>query len=306
MNATFFRCASVAVAAAILLVPGRASAQVLINLGGPPFNGNDNVQAYFSADTDTVHQSDPLALPTWGSAGIGPYVGYAIPSVPGPPAAPFYPGQLTPAEPFYSGPYTSNFTDGGSPPTTATSTISAGPTGGTSVASAYVNTSFNLNEPNNPPGYAYEQIDFAVDYGEFGMLTGGPGTQSFLVSGVATGPGSYAQLGAALTYWWTPSTTTWSVGTGALWTNLGTLDYSWSQVGPGAFSATVLPTGTLSATPTGSLEGVLEITGDIFVAGDPADFQVNSVPEPASWLLFGIGLAILGMWPRLRRRAMAV
>jgi hypothetical protein len=304
MNTKFFRRSAIAAAAAVCLAPGRASAQVLTSLGNLPY-GNANVQAYFAADADSVHVTDPGTLPSWGSAGIGPYAGNSVPGVPGPPAAPIYGNQLAPSNSFYGGPYTSSFTDGGSPPTTATSTISESLPGGTSVASANVLTSFTLNEPNNPPGgYAYEQIDFAADYGTYGVLTGGiGGAPSFSVSGFNTGTGSYAQFAGVVNYWWAPSDTTYTPAasfTGPF-SLLGSLNYSWSSGGPGTFSATVAPTGSLLATPIGSGPGVLELIGDFYVAGDPSEINVEPVPEPSTWLLLAVALVPLGIW-QFRRR----
>src|SRR5580658_6770290 len=103
MKTTFIRRGAVLAVAAALLLPGQVRAQVLLKLGGLPY-GNDNVQAYFAADGDTNHQTDPGTLPSWGSAGIGPYVGNAISPVPSPPGAPIYGSQLTPSNSFFGGP----------------------------------------------------------------------------------------------------------------------------------------------------------------------------------------------------------
>ena len=225
------------VAVILSLEPCRSSGQVLQDLGSPSWNGNDNAQGFFASHGDTVHLADPAGLPTWGSAGSGPYVGYAVPNVPGPPAGGLYVSQLLPAERYYAGPYTFHFTDGGTPATTATATISASPVGGTSVASANILTNFTLNEPLASPQYAYEQVDFATDYGYAGTLTGGiGGAPSLLVSGSTTSAGSYAQFAGVVNYWWTDSNTAFSGSRSGVWTNLGALDYSWSTSGPGTFA----------------------------------------------------------------------
>jgi hypothetical protein len=308
MSAILCRRAAIATAAVLLLGAGRASAQINTILYPAVPNGNASVQAYFASQGDLYHQSDPAGLPTWGVAGSGPYGGTSVPGVPLTPAYPdpVYSNTLTPANYFVPSPYTSSFNDGGSPATTATSTISANAPGGAAVADANVQVNMSLNEPLIPPGYAYEQIDFALDYGTINSLTGGiSGAPSFLVSGSTSGLGSYAQLGGQINYWWQSSNTTYSViNAASAWTYLGSLDYNWS--GTGTFSVTVSPTGTLAAAGAPSTIGVLEVTGDIFVAGDPATINVESVPEPSSWLLFGIGLVAFGVWPLLRRRATTV
>lgn len=295
MNASLMRRFVILAAVVFSLAPYRSYGQVLQNLGPSPWNGNDNAQGFFASQGDAFHSADPAGLPAWGSAGSGPYAGYTVPSVPPPPATPLYGSQLLPAERYYGSPYAFNFTDSGSPATTATAIIAAGPTGGTSVASAGVLTNFTLNEPLASPQYAYEQVDFATDFGVAGPLTGGlGGAPAMAVSGSTTGTGSYAQFAGVLNYWWTGSNTAFSGSSSGVWTNLGALNYSWSTSGPGTFGATVTPTGSLSAALSGP--GILEVTGDFFVAGDPAQFSVATVPEPCSLGLLTV--AALAVLPR--------
>ncbi len=304
MYASLLRRAVFVAAATILLIPGRAPAQVLIKLGNQPF-GNDNVQGFFAADGDTTHLSDPAGLPPWGSAGIGPYIGNAISPVPGPPAAPIYGTQLPSSNSFFSGIYTSNFTDGGSPATTGITKIAAGPAGGSTVASANIHAGLKLVEPDPPSQYAYEQIDFVADYGTAGPLAGGiGGAPSMIITGLTTGTGSYAQFAGVVDYWWQGTNTAFTPNT-STWINIGSLNYSFSTGGPGVFGPlTVAPTGSLSATPSGP--GVLELIGDFYVAGDPAQIDVEATPEPASWILMAMGLVAIGGVALIRRRRAAV
>jgi hypothetical protein len=127
------------------------------------------------------------------------------------------------------------------------------------------------------------------------------GAPSLVVTGVTTGPGSYAELAGEVNYYWQPSNTAFTPSTNS-WTSLGSLYYNFSTAVPGVFGPVlVAPTGALSATPGGP--GVLELIGDFYVAGDPAMIDVESTPEPSSWVLFGIGLATVLVWSTRRRTA---
>ena len=66
------------------------------------------------------------------------------------------------------------------------------------------------------------------------------------------------------------------------------------------WSDVVYPTGPLLGTPTGP--GVLELTGYAYVAGDPVDINIQSVPEPSTLVLLSLaGLVVLGRWVKRRR-----
>ena len=300
MIAAFARRAAIAAAAAFLLMPAQSSAQITGELGGIP-QGNDNVQAFFAADASSVELSDPANLAPWGGpAGIGPYPGLAVPSTPPPMAAPIYGTKLPSSNSFYSAVYgyTSNFTDGGFPATSAVSTIWASPPGGTSIVSANVGVNFALYEPNNPPGgYAYEQLDFVADYTTYGPLAGGvDGAPDMLINAEIE---SYAQFAGVVEYWWHPTLVTnpFVLTNNTPWVGLGSLDYSWSEGADydSQIPTLVSPTGIITPVPPGYGNGILELAGDFFVAGDPSQISVQTVPEPSSWLLLAVGAAALGM-----------
>ena len=102
-----------------------------------------------------------------------------------------------------------------------------------------------------------------------------------------------AQFGAEVNYWWQPILpgSTLPNGPASL---LGQLEYSYST--SASSFATLVPSivasRPLAATPLGL--GILEITGNAFVAGDPYTISVQSVPEPSSAAIMGIGIAGLG------------
>ncbi len=256
---------------------------------------DSGVQAYFGSQGSVYEASDPAALP-WTAPGTGPYTpGLPLPNVPGAPTPLVYP---TPSGNAFGGAgYTSNFNDGFSQPTTASSTIQANYNPSPAVTSdANIQIpSWTLAQSPGAPSYAYEQLDFAADYMVNGGVLGGS-TPNFplYISGntsIATGVPSYAQLDGVVTYTWA----TYNLITGVLGTPqpLGQLDYSFlqpSNVGP--FSGTAISSGSLLATPAS--QGLLEITGEMWVAGDPYSISVTSVPEPSSIGLLAIGIGMMG------------
>ncbi len=152
------------------------------------------------------------------------------------------------------------------------------------------------------PGNAYEQLDFDADYGVVGGILGAstPNYPLHVFGTVGAASTDYAQFDAEINYYWLPTTSTSfsPVGTPVY---LGTLEYSALQVGGGSFNGFIHPTGSLIASPTNW--GVLEITGYMYVAGDPSSITVSGVPvpEPTSLGLLGFGLAALCRRSRNRR-----
>jgi hypothetical protein len=262
---------------------------------------NADVKNYFAANSEnlvTSQQADPIAIPLWGgSAGLGPYPITGPSNVPAVTPLPVFPGTLTPANSFSGGTYSTTFADIPTG-TVSTSWITANAPGGFNVADGNAQIDFFLANPTTT--YAYQQVNFSLDYLALAPLGGGiAGAPTFIVNGFTTGPGSYAQVAGIANYYWTDINSAGIVGAT---TPLGSLQYNWSQIGPGAFTNVPVTPNTSSSllpTPGGSTGGVLSIVGEFFVAGDPAEISVVTVPEPSTWTTLGLGASMFAL---LRRR----
>jgi PEP-CTERM motif len=158
-----------------------------------------------------------------------------------------------------------------------------------------------LHQGSTAPGYALEQFDFDAFYsvGSAGVL---PAVKTITAningnlvnSGVVT---PFAEFGYEINYYEDVGSNTTYLGTASAF-------QSWNVAGP--FSATITGSpssinGFTYSTSTGAVS-VLEVTGTMFMAGDPASFDADvedDIPEPASLgLMATAGLLILR-----RRRA---
>ncbi len=152
----------------------------------------------------------------------------------------------------------------------------------------------SLFQPASATGFAYEKAEFAMTYsvGPSGIAAGLAPSYPFIATGnVLSAPGSYAQFGAQVDYWWIPVIPGTILPSGPAM-NLGTLQYSFLQSGGGAFGTVVNHASTVLAAASGV--GFLQITGEMFVAGDPFSINVSSVPEPSTFVLGLAGFAGLG------------
>lgn len=278
---------------------------------------SSDVEGFFGSTSDAYQQAEGPILPPWAPVGFtlpyGPaglplptlYPGFPVPNYPiNPPITPNIPFPApaghAPGSPF---------TDG---TTSADYHIYGGVGGaGTYTRNAYVRLGNNtgtlmyLNQPSTATGYAYEEEEFEIDYSvsTTGLMGGATlGTRPYLVFGNFL-PGGSAEFGAEVNYWWLTTIPGTTVVTG--FTSLGSLqydDYLSSVTGP--FVSLVPDTfgsNYLLPSPTGQT-GFLELTGDMFLIGDPVDISVEAVPEPGSLVLLAMG----GLGLMIRRRARRV
>ncbi len=262
-----------------------------------------NVDAYFGSQSDANQDRFPLSLPpTWIPVGLGPYSltsTFLIASAP-PPLGNVAPSGLTP---FSGAGSFSSFFD--VPGNMASSLITgfATPTIPSPIDDAQIGLSMSLTQVGAPSSYAYEQLNYSIDYSLTNtlnsafQLTGVVGSfvsRSYNVSGtVGSSPGSYAQFGGEMNFY--------SV-IGGVSAPLGQLTFSYLNTSPGgSFATTVTGSGIIGGGVVVNNPDFIRVTGTFYVAGDPSTITVQSVPEPSALALLGLGA--LGLGQRNRRRS---
>jgi hypothetical protein len=269
-----------------LLAPA-AEGQVITRNG-------DGVEAMFASQSEAFKDSDPTGI-TWGLAGVGPYAaGAPLPGLPPVPTP-----SITPASgnAFAGGGWTSLFNDlaGINTFTAAQSiiddNISATPTVTSDVSIAI--PAWRLYQAPAATGFAYEQLNFGSNY----LFTSNPGLGAstpslpvYINGSVVPGLGAYAQFDGVIDYTWIPVSinTAGAIIPSGPQVSLGQLSYTFLQTGGGSFATTLFSSGSLLATPAGN--GILALDGHMWLAGDPFDIQITTVPEPTSIALLGVGL----------------
>ncbi len=263
---------------------------------------NSNVDAYFGSLSDAYQDSNPLVA-SWPASPIlllpPPPAAYALTSVPGTSPNPnVTPSNITTFAPALS---FSSFNDTFG--NTATSTIVGFIGSSGTMDDAQIGLQMVLNQSASSTTYAYEQLNYSIDYSlantpntagfVSGLLTS-PVTRTFAVSG---GVGSWVYFGGQMDFWEVP--------TAGPAINLGTLTFNFLNVAPGPFATTVTGTGTIGpgTVPWGiNAPSTLRVTGTFLVAGDPSSITVQTVPVPGAVWLFGSALTLLGAG---RRRTLA-
>ncbi|MBX9787319.1 MAG: PEP-CTERM sorting domain-containing protein [Pirellulales bacterium] len=263
---------------------------------------SSDVEGFFGSQNDTFQQSEPPIGPTWPANVNGPY------PITGPTVPALYAGYPNPSLTYTSNiPYDLGHIGPGfadTQLTTANYSLLGNYSGGANTGDAFAVISgppMSLVQPATATGFAYQKVEFAMTYsvGPSGILAGAAPAYPLLVTGNVL-PGGYAQFGAQVDYWWIPVIPGTIIPSGPS-VNLGTLQYSFLQPGGGSFNTVVNHSPTVLAGATGV--GFLQITGEMFVAGDPFEIYVTSVPEPSTFALAGIAaVALLATGRRHRRR----
>jgi hypothetical protein len=254
---------------------------------------DSRVQGFFASQSDGFQISDPLGLNPWAGPGAAPLPDPTS-GIAGVPAAPAGGAAVAGVNgvnwvPFtFPNPRIYSGVDNAAPGAqTSTGTAIEGGflvAGANSVTSPFVvvpQNSFLLQQPA-AVGYAYTQLNFSIDYAVgAGGLAGGFGTAGYNVFGNVTNALGFAEFGAEAEYWDV-------TGAPVL---LGTLSLQFLQNGAGAFNQNLFDVAAIAGMAGA---GTLRITGDIYWHGDPATIDVQSVPEPTTFVLAALGFAGLG------------
>lgn len=243
------------------------------------------VEARFASQSNLFTASNPTVAP-WAPPGFGPYPsGAPIPGLPG--------VVVTTGNNFQvPGGWTDFFNDnaGTTSYTLAQSNIAdAFPIVAAQTQDIQVTIPFwRLEQAPLAVGYAFEQLNFTAEY----LLTPNTGltgsTPNFplTVTGDIKSAGAYAQFEAVIEYQYASVNTAGVVGP---FTSLGILTYSTTVTAPGVFTLNLNSAGALAATPAG--DGLLQINGFMFIAGDP--FEMTIIPEPTAMLLAPLAWLLL-------------
>ncbi|MBX9655454.1 hypothetical protein K2Y11_17710 [bacterium] len=264
---------------------------------------SSDVEAYFGSMSDTFQLTEGPTFPFWTANANGPY------PVTGPTVPALYAGYpnpsltFTPNITYDTGHIGPGFAD--SQLTTANYSIIGNFAGGANTGDAYAQTfgpPISLFQPASATGFAFEKVQFVMTFsvGPSGIAGGAAPAYPFLATGNVL-PGGYAQFGANVDYWWIPVIPGTIIPSGPS-VNLGTLQYNFFQAGGGSFNTVVNHSPTTLAGASGV--GFLQITGEMFVAGDPFSINVVSIPETSTLVLSVvgmIGLAGFGLRKKLHR-----
>jgi hypothetical protein len=154
-----------------------------------------------------------------------------------------------------------------------------------------------LSQPNVNTGYADLLFQFTIEYQLGGGGLPGAATQfpNFLISGtVQPSSTSYASLTGSISYY--------GVDAAGVYGNIETVNYNWLYNTPGTFSGiTVSGVPVNGSLPTQGAGSTLTLVGNLTFEVDPASINVQTVPEPGTIMLVGMGLVGLLMIGRRRK-----
>ena len=125
-------------------------------------------------------------------------------------------------------------------------------------------------------------VEFQTDF--FGFASGPTQFPTFNLNGTVQ-PGGFADFTGSITY------------TSAFWGLVDTVNYTYNNITPGAFTATVTGVAGSGTTPVLPAFDTLTLVANFAFTVDPASINATTVPEPSAGLL-----AALSALPLLLRR----
>lgn len=261
---------------------------------------SSGTESRFGSQSNGYTDSNPL-VGAWGAPGLGTYTpGQPLPGLPGLPALSMQ-HPITSGLPFQSVVVTSTFADNLAGTTSFTASQSDVtdvfvPFGTQTQDVGVQIPAWRFVQGPAAPGYAYHQVNFGAAYHVTVNpgLTGSTPNFPYTVSGEIKTIGAYAQFELVQQYTWTPVNAVLTPIGPTI--SLGQVSLSVIALGVGPFFFTPTTTGTLLPAPAG--DGVLEIHGFAYIAGDPFEMYLNNaVPEPATTAV----LLVVGLLARRRR-----
>ncbi len=275
---------------------------------------SSDAEAFFGSMSDGYQQSEPPISPPW------PAVGFSLPYLPsGLPAGsvpPLYAGYLESGIPRaeYDSPFRLRLAthpavhsnDGNDHGRTIYIFGGIGAQVGAYTRNAYVrlgNNSANLmylNQPASATGYAYEEVQFAIDYlvGPSGLLPGNPpNLRPYLVFWQFSLPAAWPNSAPRSTTSYATVNATGVVGS---FSSLGALqyqDYINSVGGPffNTVNDTSYSTPNLLGAPGSAYGGVLELTGDMYLIRRSGTNRAAEAGPGACGSVVLLGMALLGL-----------
>jgi len=154
-----------------------------------------------------------------------------------------------------------------------------------------------LSQPVGNTGYADLNYQFTIEYqiGAGGLISLPTSFPGLLVSGtVQTGSGTFASILGSINYY--------GVDAAGVGTLLDTVNYNWLYTTPGTFNnLSVTGIANNGTTPALGPNSTLQLIGNITFRVDPATLTVETVPEPGTLALAGLGAAGLVAFRRRRK-----
>jgi hypothetical protein len=152
---------------------------------------------------------------------------------------------------------------------------------------------FGVKQATGATGYVASQLNFISSYVISGTALGGGGFPvPAIVAKGKFGPAGYAQFQAVFNYTFTPFGSTSNLGVPV---PLGNITYDFNATPPGLPFSFSVPGVNNLINHTSTANGLLDIHGYAWIAGDPFELEISTtVPEPVSLVLFVVPALLMG------------